>query len=271
VVRSEETFEASEDSLRNPANGTPHLGGARQTVLDRRHREISLSVTQYKLLPRSYDRNRGLAAPLVDAADGWGTNMLKLPGEKPRLQSEELQGLIAHHKIDRNSWPVVIVGIRGYYKDAMGAPGVNDRGIYDDALFINSPQATVSFHGNTDPSKYRKGQGTGKGKGMALLNPGAYFAHQFGRHKGKYQALIQTGGEVTVSRDGDNAQDTGYHGINIHKGGRNETLSEGCQTIHPDQWDSFMALAKDQVCRYFGDKWCKTIVPYVLLDGTRAT
>lgn len=188
--------------------------------------------------------------------------------EKPRLSSTELRAMLARYAIDRTKHPLVVVGIRGYYKNSMGAPGVNDRGIYDDALFIDSLQATVAFNGNTDPSAYRKGKGTGATKGMASLNPGAWFVHKFDLHSGKYMALCQRGGNVTVTRDGDPPyQDTGSFGINIHKGGYNGTSSEGCQTIVPDQWESFIALAKDQAKRYFAENWQKTIIPYVLIEG----
>jgi lysozyme len=191
-----------------------------------------------------------------------------VPKEKPRLSSSALRTRIAPFGIDRSSFPLVVVGIRGYYKNSMGAPGVNDRGIYDDALFIDTSQVTAAFNGNTDPSCIRKGHGRGSAKGMASLNPGAWFAHRFGLHKGKYLALCQTGGDVTVTRDGDpDYQDTGRFGINIHRGSFSGTSSLGCQTVHPAQWESFIALARDQAMRFFpGDAWKRRIVPYVLLQ-----
>jgi lysozyme len=149
----------------------------------------------------------------------------------------------------------------------MGAPGVNDRGLYDDAIFIHSPSVFAAYNANTDPSFVRKGTGTGAGKGMASLNPGAWFVHRFDKHKGRYLALCQRAGDVEVTRDGkiEPYQCKGNFGINIHKGGFNTTGSEGCQTIHPIQWESFIALATDQAKRLFGDKWKTTTIPYVLL------
>lgn len=186
---------------------------------------------------------------------------------KPRLSSSELDKMLKPYKLDRTKYPCIVVGVRGYYRNTMGAPNVNDRGIYDDALFLYTPSMMASYNGNTDPSRYRKGTGKGAAKGIATLNPGAWYVHKFDLHRGKYLALCQRAGDVTVTRDGDPPyEDTGLFGINIHKGGYNGTSSEGCQTIHPDQWESFIASAVDQAKRYFGDKWNKTIIPYILIE-----
>lgn len=194
--------------------------------------------------------------------------MSNVPTLRPRLSTVELGNRLYPFKIDRKKNPLIVVGIRGYYKDSMGVPGVNDRGIYDDAIFLYSSQGMVAYNGNTDPSKERKGSGTGAIKGMAVLKPGAWFAHVFGLHQGKYLALVQTGGPVTVIRDGDPPyQDSGYFGINIHKGGVGTTGSEGCQTIYPDQWTSFISLAMDQAKRFFGSTWKQHVIPYILLEG----
>lgn len=189
-----------------------------------------------------------------------------LPSNKPRLSSSELHEKLNPYDLERTLHPVIVVGIRGYYLKTMGDPASNDRGIYDDALFIDSPQVTAAFNANTDPSHFRKGKGSGKEKGIARLKPGLYNAHCLGLHKKKYLALVQQLGEVTVIRDGEpDYEETGYFGINIHKGGYTTTSSLGCQTIYPDQWDSFISTVKDQSIRYFGKKWDKTVIPYVLM------
>jgi len=190
--------------------------------------------------------------------------MSNVPSARPRMTEAELTtklkplGLMARDQL-------FVVGVRGYYRDTMGKPGVNDRGIYDDAVFIVAPGLHFSaYNGNTDPSAYRKGKGTDAGKGMATLKPGLWRAHKFGAHKG-YPALIQIGGQVTVTRDGDPPyDDAGWFGINIHKGGRNTTSSEGCQTIHPDQWASFMANMDDLARRL---KLRGSVIPYALIEA----
>lgn len=189
-----------------------------------------------------------------------------LPAARPQLTQAELRAAIAPFKIDRTQYPLVVVGVRGYYRDTMGKPGANDRGVYDDAIFIDAPDAFATFNANCDPSSYHAGYGTGEGKGMASLDPGAWYVHQFALHKGAYLALCQRAGAVLVTRDGNPPyKDRGEFGINIHRGGATGTGSEGCQTVHPAQWPAFIALASDLAKRYFGGAWKQRVVPYVLL------
>jgi len=191
------------------------------------------------------------------------------PNTKPRLASNKLRELIAPFDIDREKHPLVVVGIRGYYLNTLGKKGANDREIYDDALFIDSIHITASFNANTDPSYVRRGAGRGRGKGMAKLNPGHWPVYVFGKHRGKYLALVQRVGPVTVTRDGTpDYEDTGMFGINIHKGGITTTSSLGCQTIHPFQWREFIVMASGQAKRFFGADWDKTPIPYILIDET---
>ena len=191
-----------------------------------------------------------------------------VPNDRPRLSSTDLRMMISHYEIDRTKHPVIVIGIRGYYLNTMGTVAKNDRNIYDDALFIDSPTVTASYNANTDPTFFRRGTGKGSSKGMATLKPGLWMAHKFGLHNNKYLALVQRLGAVTVIRDGNpDYDDMGTDfGINIHRGSYNSTGSEGCQTIYPAQWPSFITLAKDQAVRYFGTQWNKVVIPYVLIE-----
>ena len=191
------------------------------------------------------------------------------PTTTPRLTSDELKARLAPFNIDFNKFPLIIVGVRGYYKNSMGDPNTNDRGIYDDAVFIYTQSVFAAYNANTDPSIIRK-KTTAK-KGIATLKTGAWFVHKFDVHRGsksQYPAICQRFGKVTVTRDGDPpTEDTGMFGINIHKGGNSTTSSEGCQTIVPEQWESFYTLAKDQAKRFYGDDWNKKVIPYILLEN----
>jgi lysozyme len=182
------------------------------------------------------------------------------PNSRPKLAETELRKMLEPYKIDWNKYPLVIVGIRGYYKDSMGKPGENDRGIYDDAIFIVTPSLVRSFNGNTDPSKYRPG--------IAKLKPGIWYAYKFDIHGGKvkqYPAICQRFAPVTVIRDG-KGEDSGMFGVNIHCGGENGTSSEGCQTLPPEQWSEFYNLTKDYFVGVWKDKWQEKVVPYVLME-----
>ncbi|MEG3182132.1 hypothetical protein [Sphingomonas sp. LT1P40] len=183
------------------------------------------------------------------------------PNARPQMTEAQLMAKVAPLGITRLD-TLFVVGIRGYYLDTMGRAAANDRGIYDDALFVVAPDQHFSaYNGNTDPSRRRIGGGTGAGKGMACLKPGLWRAHRLGLHKGQYRALIQTGGKVTVTRDGTPPyEDTGYFGINIHRGGIGTTSSEGCQTIPPEQWPTFIANV-DALAKRLG----VVTVPYALV------
>lgn len=180
--------------------------------------------------------------------------MSMTPGYAPKQSLNDTLKIIKKHNVTDK---LVVVGVRGYFKDTMGKPGVNDRGIYDDAIFIVSPDCFISFNANCDPGAYRKH--------IANLKSGVW-RYRLGIHglsKPKflqYTALVQAG-KVTVRRDQE-GDDTGYFGINIHKGGYNTVSSLGCQTIYPSQWPSFIETIKSQLKRHG-----QSTLPYILVEA----
>lgn len=183
-----------------------------------------------------------------------------LPGKKPNVSKEQTLNLINAMGVDLKKYPCVLVGVRGFYP-AMGLEDVNDRQMYDDAFIFYSPSIFATFNGNVDPNGYRYGYGTGSRKGMASLKTGVWH-YQKGLHKG-YPAFIQAD-KVTVIRDGKDAdyEDTGFFGINIHRGGETSTSSLGCQTVPTSQWGTFRSLIYAELERHN-----QAIFPYVLIDG----
>lgn len=178
-----------------------------------------------------------------------------IPPSTPKLALDKVTKLIAKAKITDS---VVLVGIRGYYRDTMGKPGTNDRGIYDDALFIVAPTHFSAWNANTDPSAFRKG--------IASLVPGVHRYrpgnHGISRPGGGYPAFRPATKDeaLPVSRDGVVNPSPGI-AINIHKGSRTSTSSEGCQTVPPQQWDAFYAALKGQLKQH-----SQTTFPYLLVD-----
>lgn len=180
------------------------------------------------------------------------------PPNKPQRPREWAERLLRLNKVTE---PLALLGCRGYYRDTMGAPGANDRGIYDDAIFVISPNVYASFNANTDPSVSRPN--------IAMLLNGVW-RYKKGKHKinspSGYMALVQAA-PVTVLRD-DNEDpglepqvDTGWFGINIHRGSVNSTSSLGCQTVYPSQWEGFRELVYGEMKRLN-----RSTIPYCLID-----
>jgi hypothetical protein len=176
-----------------------------------------------------------------------------VPAARPKLSRGAAEFILASKQVAAE---VVLLGMRGYYRDSMGKVGENDRGLYDDAIFLLSRESFTAFNANVDPSAYRRG--------IATLKPGVWKykvgIHGLSKPKAqRYEALVQAG-PVTVMRDGQ-GEDTGMFGINIHRGGLHGTSSLGCQTIVPAQWAAFMALVKQELKRAG-----QTVLPYVLVE-----
>jgi hypothetical protein len=186
------------------------------------------------------------------------------PPQRPQQRESTTRSIIADHLVPQQ---VVLVGIRGYYDDTFGAPDKNDRGFYDDALFLVTPNQHRAFNANTDPSRF--GARPNGQRGLALLKTGVWL-YRIGQHgirsKDSYTALVQAQ-DVTIVRDAVRGKkpvtETGRFGINIHRGGVGTTGSEGCQTVPPSQWAEFIAMTQSAMREYR-----QTTVPYILVEGT---
>lgn len=178
-----------------------------------------------------------------------------VPPTKPKQGENATRALLVAAGVTAD---VALVGVRGYYRDTMGEEGKNDRGIYDDAIFLVSPTAYASFNANTDPSVRRPG--------IATLKPGVHLykkgKHGISRGPG-YPALrpATPGEQLPVVRDGVTNPRPGV-AINIHRGSINSTSSEGCQTIHPSQWAAFVSLVYAEMERHGAKR-----IPYLLIEN----
>lgn len=206
---------------------------------------------------------------------------MMLPPARPEISHNDALELAKPFLLPEDR--VFILGRRGYFRDTMGTAGENDIGIYDDAWCLVTPNRCTPYNANTDPSKMHEG--------VAVLQPGRWL-YQLGIHglnkpkEKQYEALVQAQ-QVVVRR----AQTLGaalgmeegdvYHpqygcrltplgdlwrgefGINHHKGSRETTSSEGCQTIHPSQWGDAIEKVKSTMKFY-----SMRFIPYILTERT---
>jgi len=137
-------------------------------------------------------------------------------------------------------YDVNIVGVRN------STPGQKVTNLFDDKLTLSYKVGGEWFYhewdATTEPGKKGVMQFHNSG-GVARLVPDQYRGvYAVSMHQGKYQALCQRLGDVTVWRDKNRdmdydeiIRDTGMFGINIHKAGTVsnfvENWSEGCQVF----------------------------------------
>jgi hypothetical protein len=184
------------------------------------------------------------------------------PSTRPEITRNAALALV--HGLGVDIHKPFILGRRGYYRDSMGAAGVNDRGLYDDAIIVITPTAYATFNANTDPSR--------SGGRLASLIAGVY-RYKIGTHHpgtpAAYACLVQAG-PVVVHRD-NGVTESGEFYIHIHRGGYTTTSSAGCQTIHPDQWPAFIALVSAEMERHGGGLPLeKLTIPYALTEREAA-
>ena len=171
------------------------------------------------------------------------------------------KGYVWFEDTSNKSYDVNIVGVRN------NAPSVAKKvtNVFDDHLTLSFKDEKgvwqyYCWMATCDPGKKGVQQFHNK-NGVARLVPGQYRGvWKIDLHQGKYEALCQRLGNVTVWRDAnkdlifeETKTDTGIFGINIHKAGQDsqwvENWSEGCQVFkRVKDFNEFMAIvnrAKD--------------------------
>jgi hypothetical protein len=176
---------------------------------------------------------------------------------------------------ENKSYDVNIVGVRN------NAPSVAKKvtNVFDDHLTLSFKDESGNWQfycwsATTDPGKKGVQQFSNK-KGVARLVPGQYRSvWSIDLHQGKYSALCQRNGNVTVWRDAnkdlvydEKVTDTGMFGINIHKSGKDSTWvddwSHGCQVFkRVKDFDVFLSICK-KASKIHGNKFS-----YTLLEST---
>ncbi len=185
------------------------------------------------------------------------------------------KGYVWFEDTANKTYDVNIVGVRN------NAPSLADKvtNVFDDGLTISFKDETKNWkfyywNATCDPGK--KGvMEFHNNKGVARLVPGQYRGvWKIDKHQGKYDALCQRNGNVTVWRDPnrnllfeESVTDTGMFGINIHKAGQDSTWvenwSEGCQVFkRVKDFDVFMSICK-KAAKIHGNKFS-----YTLLEST---
>jgi putative chitinase len=149
------------------------------------------------------------------------------------------QSDLAHHiiaamerkgyQIDRGQNEINIVYVEGINPD--GTPNDHEENKWNDLRLLirfegDEPRIIGKWAATTEPGRYYIDHPLNPG-GAARVELGQYRAWQVGIHRGDHEALVQTGGPVTVCRDthrdgfrstDDDVRQTGEFGINQHWG-----------------------------------------------------
>lgn len=182
------------------------------------------------------------------------------------------KGYVWFEDATNKTYDVNIIGVRN------NAPSIADKvtNVFDDCLTISYKDESKNWQyfcwmGTCDPGK--KGvMEFHNNKGVARLVPGQYRGvWKIDKHQGKYDALCQRNGNVTVWRDKnrdllfeEKVTDTGMFGINIHKAGTDSTWvenwSEGCQVFkRVKDFNAFMGICR-KAAKIHGNKFSYTLI-----------
>jgi hypothetical protein len=170
------------------------------------------------------------------------------------------------------TYDVNIVGVRNNHPSV--ARKVTN--VFDDFLTISYKDESKQWkffcwNATTDPGKKGVMEFHNK-KGVARLVPNQYRGvWKIDLHQGKYEALCQRNGPVTVWRDAnkdmvfeEKVTETGIFGINIHKAGQDsqwvENWSEGCSVFkRVKDFDVFMSICK-KAAKIHGNAFTYTLL-----------
>jgi hypothetical protein len=153
-------------------------------------------------------------------------------------------------------------GDKPYNLNIFGIRCATDTNFFDDLICVayrdqNLESIVEIFQGTTDPGKHWLKHPMNS-DGTAILCEGQYRStYKIDKHRGKYDALCQRLGKVTVFRDNDKdskhdldpeTEQSGYYGINIHKSNPYikyvDRYSAGCQVFRLDShFNRLMFLA----------------------------
>lgn len=182
------------------------------------------------------------------------------------------KGYVWFEDVSNKTYDVNIVGVRN------NAPNIADKvtNVFDDHLTLTYKDETGAWQfycwmATCDPGKKGVMEFHNK-KGVARLVPNQYRSvWSIDKHQGKYDALCQRNGNVTVWRDAnkdlifeEKVTDTGMFGINIHKAGIDSTWvenwSEGCQVFkRVKDFDVFMSICR-KAAKIHGNKFSYTLI-----------
>ncbi|HZD63665.1 MAG TPA: peptidoglycan-binding domain-containing protein, partial [Xanthobacteraceae bacterium] len=161
------------------------------------------------------------------------------------------------YQVDRGAGEINIVYVEGMNPD--GTANADEANKWNDLRLLirfdgGEPRIIGEWAATTEPGRYWT-ENPMSPLGAARIEFGQYKSWQVGMHRNNHEALVQTGGEVTVCRDlnkdgqrtGDKRQ-TGEFGINQHWGydlPEVDNASAGCLVGQSkDGHRQFMALVK---------------------------
>lgn len=212
-----------------------------------------------------------------------------VPEQRPALDLQKARALLSARGVTEQ---VALLGVRGFFGEMGHAPG-NEIGLYDDAVFLVTPEACTGFIFNTDPSKsapsdvmlkpglwrYRRGWHNGSERHEALVHEGSpvwvvarpvsledyhHFAGKVGQRRldsvAAYREALRAG-PGKVMDDGTVEWPMDAH-INVHRGGVEGTSSKGCQTVPPDMWAEFIGATYGAMERHRQPE-----IPYLLVEA----